>query len=852
MDENRNDLINTDGPEVPKTALTFEISEEDGVLIIKDEESEVVIPETKVEDTSTSEPVGEFTIPENFEISDRYTSENYVEDRYSIRATYVPRFTEVSENYRMKGDPRPLPKTESEDTTPLGRESDAIRLDPTAEIEREGDVSKVVVTTTPQRIGEPIDESVTVFKFAGSQETEETSQIPAAPRILVDSSDTTSTTPELVIEPVNIFATTEQQTTPEPTVSNADEPVSTHRDDTDSTPSDQPYVMPDPALDEEILTPEREDEPVILPKGADDMTDRRGEFNNYGQRDEIKDKFLDSLLSVKVRLFSCILVLVGLIAVEALGFFGIKATAFFGIDRLPYAPLLLDFPFVLCLLLLSLPEIGRVIRSLWKKTVLPEINIVISLLFVVGYSVVIYLSGISNYMTLGLLFAIQVFMAILASYYRIKAEFVSFRVASRNTAKNVIDLKMTRELPRENIALDGAVDEYKSITARLFPTAFVSGFFKNNDRNSENSINTIINISISLGIAIVTAVVSFFLGDGLSGGAQAFAVVYMLAVPTFSTLIHKIPLKHALSLSESEDATFIGERALYDASGIDVLTYLDTDIFGEEDVTIRNVHLYGNAGNMPKAMKHMYALFSAVGGPLDFVFSQALERGGAQAKNIVIEEDGISGVLDGRRVYAGTLEYMQRKGVAIPDEDLTNSASLHTSTRLLYGAEDSQIFVRFSIRYSFSEEFAMILPYLKENKIVPLIYTRDPNITSDLVKFLTSGDDIIRIMKKNVPPQKEEHLYRRIDSGIVTYSDKEAAFNMLVIARKYTGFQVSLAITELISMIVGAALGVLIALGEMFIIPVSTLASWQLVWCLVLYIRSKIRFGIEKKEKGNQ
>jgi len=75
---------------------------------------------------------------------------------------------------------------------------------------------------------------------------------------------------------------------------------------------------------------------------------------------------------------------------------------------------------------------------------------------------------------------------------------------------------------------------------------------------------------------------------------------------------------------------------------------------------------------------------------------------------------------------------------------------------------------------------------------------------------------------------------------------------MLILARNYTAFQSAQAVTELISTMVGASLGVLIALGEMFIIPVSALAMWQVVWCLVLYIRSKLRFGIEKKEKGNQ
>jgi len=831
LDDNNNlDLTLTpdEDTQPQATGLTFEVSEEEGVLIIRDEEPIETSTDATPEEVTEE---GEFTLPDSFEISEKYSSETYVEDPFRIRTTYVPRFTEVSETYRMKNDPRPLPRKEQEPVSGLLEDTP---LDPTAELDRDSEAGKVVVSSTPQRIGEPIDESLTMFKFSVSDFVADGESIPEASR-----------TP---VQP-------QPQEEPEPIKEEPEEdffaPVDTDVPLVSPTPS-EPYTMPDPQGGEFSRSSVTEEASIELPEGADDPTDRVGEFNNYGQRDEIKDRFLDRLMSVRVRLISCVLVLAALVAVEVLGFLGIKATSFFGIERLPYASLIIDLQFVLCLALLAIPEIVGVFRGFFKGKVLPEINIIISLAVVFGYSAVIYYSGISNYITVGLLFAIQVLVAIIAALFRTHAEFTSFRVASRNTAKNVIDLKMTRELPRENIALDGVVDEYKSVTARMFPTAFASGFFKNSSRDAENTANTAINLGVSLGIAIVTAVVSYFLGDGLSTAAQAFAIVFMLAVPAFSTLIHKIPHRHALAVAESEDGTFVGERALYDAAGIDVLTYLDTEIFGEEDVTIRNVHLYGNAGNMTKAMKQMYAIFSVVGGPLDFVFSQAMEQRSSQAVDIDIEDDGISGILDGHRICAGTLEYMKRKGVNIPAEDLRSGSSLHDSTKLLYGAEDGEIYVRFSIRYSFSEEFTMILPYLKEQKIIPLIYTRDPNISLELVKALTFGEDNIRIMKKNVPLEREERLFRRIDSGLITYSDKDDVFNMLILARNYTAFQSAQAVTELISTMVGASLGVLIALGEMFIIPVSALAMWQVVWCLVLYIRSKLRFGIEKKEKGNQ
>ena len=146
----------------------------------------------------------------------------------------------------------------------------------------------------------------------------------------------------------------------------------------------------------------------------------------------------------------------------------------------------------------------------------------------------------------------------------------------------------------------------------------------------------------------------------------------------------------------------------------------------------------------------------------------------------------------------------------------------------------------------------MLLPDLKEKKIVPLIYTRDPNITTDLLKVLTLGEDIIRVMKKYVPRISEEKTYRRIDSGIVTHGNKDNAINMVLLAKKYAVFQNSLSATELISMVVGAVLAAVLAFGDMFILPATLLALWQVVWCVVLYVRSKLTFQRRKEREDNE
>ncbi len=142
----------------------------------------------------------------------------------------------------------------------------------------------------------------------------------------------------------------------------------------------------------------------------------------------------------------------------------------------------------------------------------------------------------------------------------------------------------------------------------------------------------------------------------------------------------------------------------------------------------------------------------------------------------------------------------------------------------------------------------MLLPDLKSRKIIPLIYSSDPNVTCELLRVLTLGEDNIRVMR-TYRTKCEDKVYRKVSSGAVTLADKTAAVNLLLLARRYTTFQSSFAVSELISMMVGAALAVVLSLafvGNISIIPGFALSVWQLAWVGVLYVRSKMTFRIKK------
>ena len=835
------DILKPDGGEEKNenmTFLEFEVSEqaplESGPSFIVDTDKKRADVKVELVSAPNEEKNDhlkeEFSIPDVFDVANQTVnySDSYVETPAAIRPTYLPRFTEVSDTYRMQDDPRPRPKPETNTVKVEKKENVSTELDPTNENLEDKNVEKVLVTPVSMRSPEPKDETLTVLKFSTPIETE------------------TQDAAEIIPEPVIVEQTVEPEVIQEeePQEEVVEEPV---QEEIIEEPKNT--TIPDPDITFRVVDfTSGENYVTEEPLGASDSDKKdknasNSEFNAPIQRDSIKDRFLDTLMSIKVRLAGALILFLVMVMVDCLHYFGVNVFETVGLGNVSIARAVVDMQFSICIFLFTIPELIGSFKLLLKGKFTPELINVFSLLVIVINDLAIATNRAENYLTFGVLYGLQCLATIFAAYSKTDSDFASFKLVSRNVAKNVLDKRFTRELPRENLALDGIVDEYNSKTARMFRTVFVSGFFKRSSVSCENFTNAAMMMGIGAGISLVTGLVSFFInGYSVVAGAQALAMVFMFSYPVFSILSHKLPLKHVTARAAYEESAFVGESSVYEGADVDVFTYEDTEIFGIEDVSLRKVYLYGKAYNTPKAMKQMYSLFSVVGGPLDFVFSSALDRKCPAAEEIVIEDNGISGVFEGHKICAGTEEYMLSHGIAIPDDDYKINSSSSDSTKIMYGAEDGEIYVKFFIRYSFSEEFTMLLPDLKEKKIVPLIYTRDPNITGELLKVLTLGEDMIRVMKKYVPRTVEEKTYRRVDSGIVTHGNKDSAINMVLLAKKYAAFQTSFEATELISMIVGAVLAVILALGDMLVIPATLLAFWQIVWCGVLYVRSKITF----------
>ncbi len=882
------------------TKLNFTDGAEDNSLFFEHEQQSKKKEQNKQKNfQQPSLDKEEFSLPPKYTINKRYnTSRMIVDESPKVHTTYMPKFTEASQNYRITEEKRPRRKFDPDKLKAKNKKDENVdakeTIDPTTEaVEQNNNVDVNVINTavpTPAPKQEPTHS--TVYKFEKpvvSKENEASIEEPPAEVeetsqefvIVSDESSADSVfgsgeidcsvmlnKSETVFKLNNDYASFENLAETSAEESESEETILCEETSNDEKNSEQKEeepanenILPDP---EPIVidVPTPGENPVVergtygmyadAPETVGDESFSVGktsavEYTAFSQRDSFKDKFLDTIMSVKVRLFASIAIMIVAFLIENLFLFGVSVPSLVGMFGINSALAILDIQVVVALFLLALPEIISAFHRMLLGRATPEIFVPVSFIFLIIYYILIIFYSPAKYPLFGLVFAIFTISAILASLFKKSADFSNFKTVSRNSSKKIVDRKLTRTLPEESFAVDGRTEIYKSKTARVFRAAFIADFFKRSGKCSENSSNVMLVLVSTFGVSFVAGVVAFFVSNGLISAIETFITVFMLGIPTFTVLTHKLPYYHSSVEAMYENSAVIGESTLYDYSGVDVITFQDTEVFGAEDINLQRIMLYGKNENLPKAMQQMTALFTVVGGPLENMFAASIEQYTAYATNVAIEDDGVFGEVLGNEVRAGSYEYMRRHGIAVPDAQQKENP--YNSVKVMYAAENGEVYAKFYIRYSLSEEFAALLPMMGDEGIVPLIYTRDPNVNGDLLRMLTAGTDMIRVLKKYNLPLGDEKVYHRVSAGLVTMGDKNNIVNMILMSKKYVRFQSRMTVTEVTAMIVGCVLALLISLGNMFAVPSAILALWQAAWCVVLFFMSKHALRTERRSR---
>ena len=768
-----------------------------------------------------------------------------------IRPTYMPKFTEASEKYRRKGDAKIRERLGIKQTPEQEVEAnpDEIKLDPTAEFD--ADFSGTEDAKAPKNVAvDESDESINVLKFKSPDD--ELEEEAAKEREEIKKLLGTDKVPEPQPEP-------EPEIEEEPEDEPEDEP------EAPAAPENAEYDIPDPDEDEfEVFefsdnefVPKTPVTPVTNP--VDNKAKAKGkdrEFNNPIQRDSIKDRFLDSLISIRIRTGAAAVFTFVLLIIEILSGAGVIPFNLFGLKDAFWLGIV-DFLLGACVFAMAIPESVKALKNLFSNKLVSDFVPIPMFIVFALYTLTVVLTGAQYYALFGLIFAVIALPVLFASLDRTKADFIAFKMIAQPEDKQVIDIQNTRDLEVENKALDGAVDEYKSKLTRTFTTSFISDFFKNSEAGGISPKHFGIVFGIPFGAALVAGVVALFLsGSNVTTAVAVFALVAMLGYPAFSIIASKSSFFYSQRAALLTDSTAIGEDAYHSFASADVFAFDDTDIFGPDDANLKRFMLYGDRDNMDKVMRQMCALFAAVGGPLDYMFSGIIDNRVRHktASNVIIEDDGICGEVAGHKICVGSEDYMRRNGIALPHAALgRDNASSHDTIKIMYSAEDGEVNAKFYIRYSFSEEFTSTLPSLRDAGIIPLIYTRDPNVSNELLATLCAGSDTTMRVVKLYGTVTEETVQSRTSARMVTYGDRLDAASMVVLAKKYHKFSLYLKFVELCSTIIGIILAIGLSLiaflgGGTLTVPMAAL--WHIISYTVIRMLSKAVFLKESKKSA--
>ncbi len=774
-----------------------------------------------------------------------YSSEDNGEENEPARTTYMPRFTEASEQYRRKGDAKirerlgikSVPEVEETENP------DEIKIDPTAEFD--ADFEGSTDAKEPENVAvDESDESINVMKFRSPEdELEEAAEREREEikKLLGDSKPKEESTPEPEEAPV------EEPVEEEPA---EEEPVEEVKEYSIPDPDDSDFEVVDFGKNEEKKAPVADPAPDTKSK----KKGRDKEFNNPTQRDTFKDFFLDSIISIKIRYIATAafaflaLVLEILAAATVLNgrmFPGAISNANLG---------LVDFLLSACMLLMIVPELFRSVKNMFNKKLSPDFLPIPAFILIGIYTLVLYLTNVESYMLFGVLFALTCLPVVMAALYRTKADFIAFKKVSSLEQKQVIDVQNTREHDVENKALDGIVDEYKSKFARTFSASFVSDFFKNIGEIPSTPKHIAIIYGVPFGAALISGVITYFLSWSFVLALAVLCFVALVGSPVFAIIASKTSYFYSQRAALLVDSATIGENSINDFAAVDVFAFDDMDIFGQDDVNLKRFMLYGDRGNMDKVMRQMCALFAAVGGPLDGMFSEIIDNRVRHktATNVIIEDDGICGDVAGHQICVGSEEYMHRNGIAIPSAAVgrENATSLDT-IKIMYAAEDGEVNAKFYIRYSFSEEFTMMIPALRDAGITPLIYTRDPNISADLLSTLTAGGADMRVVKL-YGLDEERCVESRADAKMITYGDRLDAANMILLAKKSNRLALHVRFTELFAMIFGVVMAIGLSIFGLGAFTPLVAALWPILGCLILRLVTKSCFLRDSKKRDEE
>ena len=235
-----------------------------------------------------------------------------------------------------------------------------------------------------------------------------------------------------------------------------------------------------------------------------------------------------------------------------------------------------------------------------------------------------------------------------------------------------------------------------------------------------------------LPLIAVAALVFSLLATAARGRGEEF-------LPTFSTLLFAValfPLPLTMSLPYARISRRLSRNgvALAGYHGAELISrsrrmvLTDKDVFPAGTAHLNGIKVYSE--EIEKVISYAATLSRRSGSGIAHVFDDLLQSQGGSVESVsgfsFSEYGGYSGVIHGETAVLGTERYLRHLQVTLPKEIRVS--------HLLFLAVDGELVAAFPMKYPVIGTVDWAIHNLRRNRIVPVLASRDPNLTPALLK----------------------------------------------------------------------------------------------------------------------
>ncbi len=590
-------------------------------------------------------------------------------------------------------------------------------------------------------------------------------------------------------------------------------------------------------IEEDIYEASDDDEEFIPPAKPKKEKKKKEffEYENESQKEEVTEAYRKKGQIISIAFIASLVVTVLLIYLETKSFLH---PVWLTPGKFGILYLLLDLQLVFLSAFCVINHIidGATALFKWK----PNKNSVTFILFVVTVlQLLLHLifnkfeADVSLYSSI---FSLAATITLFSAYIDARREHISFRVAANGKSKYYVS------------ELDDTSAEYEKFSEylpeglgmyKIGKTDFISSFFKMNSEPSP--YNEVYKISLPLALlsSLVFSILSTILVKNatFTDAVNSFSLIFMIATPISSLFTVSLPFFITTLRLARRESAIIGESAIMKYANTSLVSFDDTDIFHEKGIKVTSIKTYGKS-RIDTTFVTAARVFKLAGGPLKEVFNRSVIDTTSDSSNdelILVADNGMMAVIDGKEVYVGNKYYMDEYGFGHYDDSIDTTFE-STNGRIMYIATEGEISAKFYIKYALGRNFKALLDSFYSIGVCIAVNSRDPNLDTKFVTQILRDENypIIIVKRDDIPTEESSAPAKEAKSAIISSSSVSNMLRTFLSADKLTRLISMNTIIKYISLIFAITIIVILFLNGHSHEKVSPLfiLLYQFIWSL--------------------